>query len=82
MEHVSIRRAVENERIATQMHRITYLACSGDCSQGRQPCKTPQACHVPEEQGHHITRDERHSRVAAGVAFVAVVAFGLWLALK
>jgi hypothetical protein len=23
--------------------------CCGDCAQGRQPCKTPQACRMPDD---------------------------------
>jgi hypothetical protein len=24
--------------------------CSGGCESGRQPCKTPQACEIPEPE--------------------------------
>lgn len=37
--------------------RATFASCSGDCSQGRRPCITPEACRLAdddEDAGKHM----------------------------
>jgi hypothetical protein len=47
-------------------------ACSGSCNQGRHPCKTPQACELPESDC--VERDVTEAIVIAAIVFVVCAA--------
>lgn len=42
--------------------------CTHDrCQQGRAPCPTPQACHMPEPARHNPTDERRDATEVVGI---------------
>ena len=58
----------------------TFPACSGNCSQGRRPCVTPEACVLPETDATPDYSGERLGLLIMLVSGIVSVAAMLHLA--
>ena len=78
-EHINDLDAAQrvDDRTEWPARRATFASCSGDCSQGRRPCITPEACRLvddDEDAGKHMPgAGALVVPIVVGVALVAVL---------